>query len=177
MTRTKKVTAEDLGDLAQKVITLVKTTTARQDKLEASVKAVLGSQATAIDSLQATVEDLADNVAGLGEATLNITAPAPENITVPAPEDALPLEGPKTTLAEDLSDVRTELTKAWRIEGSGANVYAVGGTSAIGALESLLQAILRDGLSDPAIIDLHVGYGDSKDEEGLPFDGIATVAF
>ena len=117
----------------------------------------------------------------LDEAKLRIAILEAENDLIEQAAEAndVPIDGPaapvEDSYAGDLTRAQAN-TAAWDITDSGARVYSAGGRNAIDTLESLLQAALRDGLSDPAIIDVHVGYANAQDEEGLPFDGLLTVA-
>lgn len=158
----------------------------RVDELDAGVVELARQVAVDVSILEARVDALNAFLLGPeGGEPIDTPDPGydPEQTNIePVDEDPPTLEG----LLEDLKrreafahppgPTTEDADLAWEITGSGARVFSAGGYDALGTVAKLLELITDSGLDNPSIIDINVSFGQ-VDEQGLGFDGLATVGF
>jgi len=175
MSRRSKVTDAQLENLSDAVDRLVKVFTEDLQAIDEGVAELAQAIGTDISILEARVNALYE-------------PPLPELVEFDQKnleaglevEDELQLEDILEDLRQrelaDTAEAPTDDTIAWEITETGAKVFSAGGYDALGTVAALLELINDNGLENASIIDIHVSFGQ-VDEQGLAFDGLATVGY
>jgi hypothetical protein len=178
MSRRSKVTDEQLDNLSDAVDRLVKVFTEDLRAVDEGVAELAQAIGTDISILEARVNALYESPLTPQAAANELgfeDPPELEDIL----EDLRQRELAPAFAQDDDIDVAGEPvddTLAWEITETGAKVFSAGGVDALSTIAALLELINDSGLENPSIVNIHVSFGQ-VDEQGLAFDGLATVGY